>query len=299
MGGLLGLNPRPAEKENASDPESWLPSSASTKSSTPTIKKFEEITVETPYAGGKKILVLCTTKKFLQMANGKYFNTGHQASETFLPIYHLEKCGFAFEFATPDGAPVAIEEWTFPMATGYEDKLRDVRSKLQDQLSAPKKMNDILPGGVVNLEPYAAIFLPGGHGPVIEQHKIEALGKILRAAHEISLPTISLCHGPSALRAAAIGGGEFPYKGYKCCVFPDKTDKMTPKFGYLPGYMKEEDFVEAELKKLGMLIQNKEMDDSTCVDRELVTGASQAASQSLSVTACKFLAEKYDFQIKA
>lgn len=299
MGGVLGLNPQPAEKQNASDPESWLPSTRSLASGTPTIKKFEELTIETPYTGGKKILVLCTTKKFLEMANGKYFNTGHQASETFVPIYHMEKCGFAFDFATPDGAPVAIEEWTFPMATGYEDKLRQVQAKLQDKLSAPMKMTDILPGGIVNLEPYAAIFLPGGHGPTIEQHKIEALGKILRAAHEISLPTISLCHGPSAFRAAAIGGGEFPYKDYKICVFPDKMDKMTPKFGYLPGYMKEEDMVEAQLRKLGFLIQNKEMDDSTCVDRELVTGASQVASQTLAFTACRFLADKYDFQIKA
>jgi len=297
MGGVLGLNPVLAEKANASDPESWVPSRTSTKSSTPTIKKFDELTIESQYTGGKKILVLCTTKKFLQMQNGKYFNTGHQASETFVPIYHMGKCGFTFEFATPDGSPVAIEEWTFPMAVGYEDKLREVQSQLQDQLSAPKKMTDILPGGIVNLEPYAAVFLPGGHGPVIEQHKIESLGKILRAAHEISLPTISLCHGPSALRAAAVGG-EFPYKDYKICVFPDKTDKMTPKFGYLPGYMKEEDFVEAELKKLGMLVQNKEMDDSTCIDRELVTGASQMASQSLAFAACRFLADKYEFAIK-
>jgi len=297
--GLMGLNPVLAQNENPSDPESWTPSKLSSGSSTPTVKKIEELTIETPYTGGKKVLVLCTTKKFLEMANGKFFNTGHQASETFLPIYWMEKCGFAFDIATPDGAPVAIEEWTFPMATGYEDRLREIQSKLQDQLSAPKKMTDILPGGTVDLSPYAAIFLPGGHGPVIEQHKIEALGKILRAAHEISLPTISICHGPNALRAAAIGGGEFPYKGYKLCVFPDKMDKSTPKFGYLPGYMKEEDMVEAELKKLGCLIQNKEMDDSTCIDRELVTGASQAASQTLAFAACRFLADKYDFQVKA
>lgn len=299
MGGVFGINPVLAEKGNASDPESWLPSPTSSKSSTPTIPKFDELTVETPYTGGKKILVLCTTKKFLQMRNGKYFNTGHQASETFVPIYHMSKCGFTFDFATPDGAPVAIEEWTFAMASSYEGKLREVQSQLQDQLSAPKKMTDILPGGIVNLEPYAAVFLPGGHGPVIEQHTIESLGKILRAAHEMSLPTISICHGPSAFRAAAIGGGEFPYKDYKLCVFPDKVDKMTPKFGYLPGYMKEEDMVEAQLKKLGMLVQNKEMDDSICIDRELVTGASQKASQTLAFAACAFLADKYDFSIQA
>merc|ERR1719330_122467 len=113
----------------------------------------------------------------------------------------------------------------------------------------------------------------------------------------MSLPTISLCHGPAALLAGAVGG-EFPYKGYKLCVFPDKVDMFTPKIGYLPGYLKEEDKLEANLKKAGCIVQNTEMDDMTCVDRELVTGSSQMASQTLAFAAVKFLAEKYGFEVK-
>ena len=111
------------------------------------------------------------------------------------------------------------------------------------------------------------------------------------------LPTISLCHGPAALLAAGIGG-EFPYKGYNICVFPDKMDVFTPKVGYLPGYIKEEDWLVANLVKACCIVQNKEMDDMTCVDRELITGSSQLASQTLAVTAVKFLAEKYGFEVK-
>lgn len=294
MGGVLGINPQEAPKRNPSDPESWLPSKMSLKSGTPTIKDFAEIKVETPYAGDKKILVVCTTKYLMEMANGKLFNTGHQASETFVPLYHFDKCGFKFDIATPDGTEVAIEEWTFPMAVGYEDKLREIQAKLKTQLTNPMKMADV----PLDLAPYAAIFMPGGHGPVVEQHKIEALGALLRSAHEKALPTISICHGPSALRAAALGG-EFPYKGYKLVVFPDSVDRSTPKFGYLPGYMKEEDWVEAKLKALGCEVQNRAMDNSTCVDRELITGASPLASQTLAVAAVKFLAEKYDFKVQA
>lgn len=262
-------------------------------SGTPTLKDFKEVSVVTPYTGGKKILVICTSKYLFQLANGKYFNTGHQASETFVTLYHLDKCGFTFDICTPDGKAVAIEEWTFPMAAGYEDKLRSIQKKLQSQLDAPMKVSDV----PISLEPYAGIFMPGGHGPVIEQPKIAAIGALLRVAHSLSLPTISLCHGPAALLAAGVGG-EFPYKGYKICVFPDKVDEFTPKVGYLPGYIKEEDRLEANLVKLGCLVQNKEMDNMTCVDRELVTGSSQLASQTLAVTAVKFLAEKYSFEVK-
>lgn len=282
-----------APKRNPSDPDSWLPGSMPMSSGTPTIKGFKEVTVDSPYTGGKKVLMICTTKYLLECENGKYFNTGHQASETFVPCYNFDKCGFDFDIATPDGGKVALEEWTFPMAKGYEDKLRTIEAKLKQKLDNPMKLADV----DISLEPYAAIFLPGGHGPVIEQHKIERIGEILRAAHAISLPTLSLCHGPSALRAAALGG-EFPYKGYKLCVFPDKTDLFTPKIGYLPGYLKKEDQIEAKLVELGMKVQNKEMDDSVCVDRELVTGASQLASQTFAHAAVKFLAEKYEFKVR-
>lgn len=290
----LPWRPRVAPKRVRSEPESFLPSSLSLRSGTPTIKDFKELDVVAPYAGDKKILVICTSKYLLEMANGKYFNTGHQASETFVTMYHLDKCGFEFDIATPNGDAVAIEEWTFPLAEGYEDKLRSIQRKLQAQLDAPMKLSEVAP----DLAPYAGIFLPGGHGPVIEQPKIKQIGAILRVAHSIALPTISLCHGPAALLAAAIGG-EFPYKGYKMVVFPDKTDRSTPKFGYLPGYIKEEEWLEQNLVNLGVLIQNKEMDDSTFVDRELITGASQEASQTLAVAAVQFLAEKYGFKVIA
>merc|ERR1712203_1207675 len=106
-----------------------------------------------------------------------------------------------------------------------------------------------------------------------------------------AITTISLCHGPSAFRAAAVGG-DFPYKDYKIAVFPDSMDKMSPKFGYLPGYLSEDYLVQAKLKALGCQVQNKDMDDSVVVDRELVTGASQMSAQKLAEAAIPILAEK-------
>jgi len=297
MGTVLAkccCSPQAAEKRIKSEPDSLRPSNMAMKSSTPSVKNFKELDVVTPYAGDKKILVICTSKYLLEMDNGTYFNTGHQSSEIFVALYHLDKTGFEFDIATPDGAAVAIEEWTFVLAEGYEDKLRSIQSKLKAQLDAPMKLSEV----GTDVARYAAVYLPGGHGPLIEQPKVEAIGAILRAAHTIALPTITLCHGPAALLAADIGG-EFPYKGYKMVVFPDKTDKSTPMFGYLPGYIKEEDKLEKNLVNLGLSIQNTEMDDSTFVDRELISGASQLASQNLAVAAIKHLAEKYNFKVNA
>jgi len=255
------------------------------------MKGFKELRIDTPYAGGKKILVLGTSKFLLPCANGKFFNTGHHSTETLVPMYHFDKAGFQFDFATPDGAPLALEEWTFPMAVGYEDKLHEVRNKFKGQLEAPLKYEDIDEG----LDSYAAIFLPGGHGPIIDMHTYESLGKLLRSANAKAITTITLCHGPSALRSAAVGG-DFPYKDYKIVVFPDSMDKMSPKFGYLPGYLSEDYLIESKLKALGCKVQNKSMDDSICVDRELITGCSQQASQKLAAAALKVLGEKFGFK---
>merc|ERR1719189_1307789 len=208
--------PQLAEKRLRSEPDSYLPSPASLQYGTPTIRDFKELNVVKPYAGDKKILVICTSKYIMEMENGANFNTGHQASETLVSLYHLDKSGFEFVITTPDGEAVALEEWTFPLAQGYEDKLRSIQSKLQTQLDAPMKLSDV----GTDMAHYAGIFLPGGHGPLIEQPRIEKIGAILRAAHAVALPTIAICHGPAAMLAAAGGGGEFPYKGYKMVVFP-------------------------------------------------------------------------------
>ena len=73
-------------------------------------------------------------------------------------------------------------------------------------------------------------------------------------------------------------------------------DKSSPKFGYLPGHLSEDYHCEAKLKGLGCLVQNKNMDDSVAVDRELVTGSSQLAAQNVAEAAVKALAAKFGFQ---
>merc|ERR1711865_716722 len=111
---------------------------------------------------------------------------------------------------------------------------------------------------------------------------------MLRTAHDMSLPVMSLCHGPNALRSAALGG-EFPFKGYQTKVFPDASDLMTPSIGYLPGYLNDEDHAEQKLKELGMTIVSEALDDTVHQDRELITGTSNLAAQKFSEVAITML----------
>lgn len=286
------LAPVLAEKRSPGEPDSYIPSVYSRTAFSPSTHDVHDLQLG-PYKGTGKILVYSTSKYLVEMANGKLFNSGVHTSEILLPMYHFARAGFdKFDFATRDGGAIAFENWTFPMATGtnggepYEHKLRDTADRYSQGLNNPMKTEDVAP----DLNGYVGIFIPGGHGPLVEFHLDNAMGALLRKAHDMQLPILSLCHGPTVLRAAALDWkGEFPFKDYKTKMFPDAVDVWSPSVGYLPGQLKAEDHAEHQLKELGMQIMNTEMDDSVYQDRELISGASNQGAQKFAELAIQVL----------
>ena len=69
-------------------------------------------------------------------------------------------------------------------------------------------------------------------------------------------------------------------QGYKIVSFTDKTDKTTPKIGYLPGAMP---WLQQEaLAACGVEVINMSKETgATHVDRELITGDSPDAADAL------------------
>jgi molecular chaperone Hsp31 and glyoxalase 3 len=116
------------------------------------------------------------------------------------------------------------------------------------------------------------------------------VGKLLRQAHDNDLFTISLCHGPGSFLATALEGHEFLYSGYNMAAFPDSVDKMTPMIGYMPGHMPWR--LEEKLTELGAKVVNKKADNTCCVDRHLITGASPLAANELGKLAVTTLLER-------
>ena len=168
---------------------------------------YKETPVEVVHGAGKKVLVVCTDDGRFETANGKVFSSGHNPTEFFLPLLHFQQAGFAFEFATVSGGAVVLEMWAFPTKDAAVSALF---AELEAQLKAPTKLDEV----DASLEGFAGIYLPGGHGAMINLHESVALGKLLHAAHAAAMPTIALCHGPAALLAASkVEGSEFPYKG--------------------------------------------------------------------------------------
>jgi molecular chaperone Hsp31 and glyoxalase 3 len=277
--GIL-ITTRPHQEEDGSYSPSTLALGLGTASTT----NYEEINY-TPYTGErKKILVIFTEVKDLEMKNGKLFSTGNHPVEALLPMLHLQQAGFEFEIATPNGKPVIFEMWAFPTE---DEHVKAIYEELKADFEKPQKLEDFINNSFQLSATYAGVFVPGGHGAMIGIPEDKNVGKVLTWAHENDLFTISLCHGPGSFLATTLEDGNFLYDGYKMCVFPDAVDEQTPMVGYLPGHMKNG--VSERLKDLGAIIINTESDNSVIVDRKLITGASPLASNELGKLAAETL----------
>ncbi|MBW1296331.1 glyoxalase III HchA [Aquimarina litoralis] len=256
---------------------SYKPSEQALAYATSDVTNYEKVDY-TKYQGSKsKILIIFTEQKNMTMQNGKMFSTGNHPVEALLPMLHLKNAGFEFEIVTPTGRPVIFEMWAMPQK---DENVMGIYNHYKVQFENPGSLQNFVDNSIDKLTTsYGAVFIPGGHGAMLGIPQNENVAKILKSTHQNSIFTITICHGPGALLSTTLDGGDFLYEGYKMTVFPDAMDKETPKFGYLPGEMPWR--LGEKLTELGVVITNAEMDDSCVKDRELITGASPLAGNSL------------------
>lgn len=277
---LLGIAPQ-QEQDG-----SFRPSKLALKLATSDVTDYEPASYEAYEGKCSKILVVFTERKNMTMKNGRDFSTGNHPVEALVPMLHLRNAGFEFEIATPSGEPVVFELWAMPTE---DAAVTGIYENLKSRFENPRPLQDVLDGLDDEADSYAAVFVPGGHGAMLGLPDDPNVGTMLRWAHEHGLFTISLCHGPGSFLATTLGGHDFLYAGYDMAVFPDSVDKKTPMIGYLPGHMPWQ--LGAKLESLGAKIVNTKADDTCCIDRKLISGASPAAANELGKLAATTLLE--------
>jgi len=277
---VLYIMSRPQQEADGS----YMPSKLALKLATVDVSDFENVSYQKYQGNKKKILAIFTEEKNMTMKNGKMFSTGNHPIEALLPMLHLKNAGFEFEIATPTGKPVVFEMWAFP---NDDEHVKAIYNEYKSSFERPKKLADFINTSFEDAASYAAVFVPGGHGAMLGIPDDKNVGKILNWAHESDLFTITLCHGPGSLLATTLDNQKFLYDGYNMAVFPDAIDKQTPMIGYLPGHMPRG--LSEKLKSLGATLMNTKSDDTVCIDRKLITGASPLASNELGKLAANTL----------
>ncbi len=258
----------------------YFPSDYSLSIYTSPVTNFDGFKFDKSYSGGKyKVLMIATDERYLQMANNKYFSTGNHPVETLLPMLHIDGAGFEIDIATLSGNSVKLEMWAMPEK---DESVMNFYNKYLNKFENPLKLDTILDQVTAEDSPYLGVFIPGGHGALINLPESKEVKDVLKWALNNDKKVITLCHGPAALLAGAIDEKEFLFKGYEMTVFPDSIDEgANQEIGYMPGKLKW--LLAEKLESLGVKILNEAISGQVHIDRNLITGDSPLAANNLGI----------------
>jgi putative intracellular protease/amidase len=197
-----------------------------------------------------KVLVLVSSGHGLPLKDGKvYAGAGYYLNELTVPVRALMNEGYEITFANPKGntPQLDVNSAIAPFFGGDEAKLQDYL-KFRDSLTGlknPTRISDVIASGPSSLDQYDAVFVPGGHGPMMDLLDDPDAGAVFRHFHEKSKPTAVLCHGPISLLSAlpnstevvaALAAGDaagahakaqgWIYSGYKMTIFSTAEEQQ-------------------------------------------------------------------------
>ncbi|WAZ22998.1 type 1 glutamine amidotransferase domain-containing protein [Streptomyces cinnabarinus] len=229
-----------------------------------------------------KILFVLTGVDYWTLADGTRHPSGFWAEEAVAPYQRFTAEGHEIVVATPGGVVPTVDRGSLAAeVNGGQENADAVAAGLaaMTELKNPIRLED------VNLGDYAAVFYPGGHGPM-EDLAVDAVsGRILVDALDAGLPLGVVCHGPAALLAATREDGANAFAGYRVAAFTNDEETqagLAPKAKWL---------LETRLVEAGVDVRAAEpWAPHVIVDRNLVTGQNPASSAPLAAELLKKLA---------
>ncbi|TPQ22720.1 type 1 glutamine amidotransferase domain-containing protein [Streptomyces sporangiiformans] len=228
-----------------------------------------------------KILFVLTGVDFWTLADGTKHPTGFWAEEAVAPYEAFKAAGHEVVVATPGGVTPTVDRGSLAAEVngGQEgaDKIADALASFAE-LSSPIRLEGVDPDG------YAAVFYPGGHGPMEDLAVNADSGRLLTRALESGKPLGVVCHGPAALLAATKEDGTNPFAAYRLTGFTNAEETQAGLAG------KARWLLQDRLVEIGADFQEGEpWAPHVVVDRNLVTGQNPASSAPLATQLLKKL----------
>ncbi|MXM66580.1 type 1 glutamine amidotransferase domain-containing protein [Streptomyces sp. HUCO-GS316] len=228
-----------------------------------------------------KILFVLTGVDHWTLADGTRHPSGFWAEEAVAPYEAFRAAGHEVVVATPGGVVPTVDKGSLAAEVngGQENADRVARVLAgMAELENPIRVED------VNLDDYAAVFYPGGHGPMEDLAVDAASGKLLTLTLESGRPLGVVCHGPAALLAATGADGTNAFAGYRVAAFTNAEETL----GGLAEKAKW--LLQDRLTEAGVDVQVGEpWVPNVVVDRNLVTGQNPASSAPLAAELLKKL----------
>ncbi|MEK9517819.1 type 1 glutamine amidotransferase domain-containing protein [Streptomyces sp. NPDC087908] len=221
-----------------------------------------------------QILFVLTGTDVWTLADGTKHPTGFWAEEAAAPYRAFTDAGYEVVVATPGGVVPTVDRSSLaPEVNGGQDGADKVTAVLDSftALRHPVRLED------VDLADYAAVFYPGGHGPMEDLAVDATSGRLLVDALDSGKPLAVVCHGPAALLAAVRDDGTNAFAGYQVAAFTNDEETQS---GFAD---KAKWLLETRLGEAGVEVQAGEpWAPKVVVDRNLVTGQNPASSAPLA-----------------
>jgi len=166
----------------------------------------------------KKILIVTTSHN--KMGDSDH-PTGSWVEEIAAPFYRLADGGVAVTIASIAGGVVPFDPNSQkPDAVKAEAAQRFLKdSAVQAALQTTPALASL------NVDEFAGIFLPGGHGVMWDLPENKALADLLKTYDTEGKIIAAVCHGPAGLTGAVRADGKPLVAGRKVTGFTDAEEK--------------------------------------------------------------------------
>lgn len=230
-----------------------------------------------------RILMIVTAADSLTLADGSAHPTGFWAEELVVAHRAMSTAGHDVVLATPGGRRAPVDPGSLNASiVGDEAKVRELAEYLdtiEEVLEHPADLS------ALDATEFAAVVLPGGHGPMSDLASDPAVGAALVAADNAGRVVAPFCHGPAALLSATRTDGEFAFAGRRLTVFTNEEETTGGLGANTPW------FVADVLTDRGVVVESAAPWSShVVVDRNLVSGQNPQSSDEVAATVLEMLA---------
>ena len=195
-------------------------------------------------------------------------DTGVWLGEFTDPYYEFVDQGYEVVLASPQGGEPPVD--TRSLLT---ENITSSNRRFNEDVRAQTAFKNTLKLDAVDPQAYAALFYPGGHGPMWDLAKDETNARLVLAFFDDHKPIGAVCHGPAALVKAAAKRPEL-LKGKKVTAFSNLEERAVLLYDHIPFKL------EDRLKELGADYHAATIPFTSRVeiDGRLITGQNPASA---------------------
>lgn len=193
--------------------------------------------------------------------------TGLWLEELAAPYIAVTGAGVHVTVASPAGGAVPIDPDTEP-----DEKERETWAPALRALASSETLSS------VQGRTFDGLFLPGGHGPMVDLLDNAVLHALVARLDEAAKPIAAVCHGPAGLVRATRADGRPFLQGRRATGFTNTEERLAGLHGVVPFLL------EDAMKAAGADFHSAVLPSLSHVERDgnLLTGQNPRSSAALA-----------------